>query len=150
MAATDQEPELAVKRWLVDTGAFVAYLDSRDRHNESVAGRLDAFVGQLITTAAVVTEVMYFVADAPDGPMTFAELLGRTPVSIVPLGDAQEVAAAAALMGMYADTPMDFADATLVLAGNALGVADILTLDRRGFSTYRLAKHRPFRLVLDA
>jgi hypothetical protein len=36
-----------------------------------------------------------------------------------------------------------------VLAGNALGVADILTLDRRGFSTYRLAKNRPFRLVLD-
>jgi len=31
---------------------------------------------------------------------------------------------------------MDFADATLVLLAEELGVMDILTLDRRGFSTY--------------
>lgn len=53
------------------------------------------------------------------------------------------------LMERYADTPMDFADATLVVLSDVLGVQDILTLDRRGFSTYRTLEGRPFRLVLD-
>ena len=44
--------------------------------------------------------------------------------------------AASALMKKYRDTPMDFADATVVLLGEELGLIDILTLDRRGFSTY--------------
>jgi predicted nucleic acid-binding protein len=44
---------------------------------------------------------------------------------------------------------MDFADATLVLLAEALGVRDILTLDRRGFSTYRTRPRGGFRLVLD-
>jgi hypothetical protein len=52
-------------------------------------------------------------------------------------------------MEKYDDTPMDFADATLVLLAEALQVRDVLTLDRRGFSTYRTTKRHAFRLVLD-
>lgn len=44
---------------------------------------------------------------------------------------------------------MDFADATLVLLAEALSVNEILTLDRRGFSTYRTRTRRGFRLALD-
>jgi predicted nucleic acid-binding protein len=43
---------------------------------------------------------------------------------------------------------MDFADATLVLLAEAIGILDILTLDRRGFSTYRTAKGKKFHLIL--
>lgn len=52
-------------------------------------------------------------------------------------------------MEKYADTPMDFADATLVLLAEALEVYEVFTLDRRGFSTYRTRERRAFRLVLD-
>jgi predicted nucleic acid-binding protein len=52
-------------------------------------------------------------------------------------------------MERYSDTPMDFADATLVLLAEVFEVLDILTLDRRGFSTYRTAGGSAFRLVLD-
>jgi uncharacterized protein len=52
------------------------------------------------------------------------------------------------MMEKYAETPMDFADATLVLAGEALRAVEILTLDRRGFSTYRTTKGKAFRQVL--
>jgi uncharacterized protein len=51
-------------------------------------------------------------------------------------------------MRKYADTPMDFADATLVLLAEAIGVTKILTLDRRGFSTYRTPKGKRLALVL--
>jgi hypothetical protein len=43
---------------------------------------------------------------------------------------------------------MDFADATLVLAASLLKVPDILTLDERGFRTYRFARNQAFRLFL--
>ena len=53
-------------------------------------------------------------------------------------------------MQKYADTPMDFADATLVLLAEALDLRDVLTLDRRGFSTYRTRRRRSLGLVLDS
>jgi predicted nucleic acid-binding protein len=56
--------------------------------------------------------------------------------------------AAAALMHRYADTPMDFADATLVVLAGDLGVHRVLTLDERGFRTYRHGRNQPFRLIL--
>jgi predicted nucleic acid-binding protein len=41
---------------------------------------------------------------------------------------------------------MDYADATLVAVGETLGIRDVLTLDRRGFSVYRCASRRAFRI----
>lgn len=52
------------------------------------------------------------------------------------------------LVAKYANTPMDFADATLVLPAEGLNVTEILTLDRRGFSRYRTRQRRHFQLVL--
>lgn len=43
---------------------------------------------------------------------------------------------------------MDFADATLVLLAERLGTRGILTLDERGFRTFRFAGKKHFRLVL--
>jgi len=52
-------------------------------------------------------------------------------------------------MEKYSDVPMDYADATLVLLAEHLGVFEILTLDRRGFSAYRSSRGKRFSLVLD-
>jgi len=41
------------------------------------------------------------------------------------------------LMEKYADTPMDFADATLILLADVRKTRQICTLDRRGFTTFR-------------
>lgn len=147
MAQGDQGPQLAVRTWLVDTGPFIAYINRRDRAHAAVATRLDEFSGLLVTTGAVVTEAMYFLADVPGGPAAFAELLVASGTRIAESFDPNQVLAATGLMSRYADTPMDFADATLVQLADALNVIDILTLDRRGFSTYRTAKGRAFRLV---
>lgn len=138
-----------MRRWLVDTGPLVAYLDRMDPMHVSVAARLEDFSGQLATTGAVVTEVMYFVSDATEGPTSFAEFLASSNVQVVEAMQPSQILAAAALMKKYADTPMDFADATLVALGERLGLAEILTLDRRGFSTYRTSAGKKFRLVLD-
>lgn len=137
---------MALTTWLVDTGPFIAYINRRDPAHAAVAARLDGFTGLLITTSAVVTEVMYFLADVAGGPVAFAELLVGCDARIAAF-EPESVLSAADLMTKYSDTPMDFADATLVLVADALGVVDVLTLDRRGFSTYRTAKGKAFRLV---
>jgi predicted nucleic acid-binding protein len=57
---------------------------------------------------------------------------------------------AASLMERYANVPMDFAEATLLLLAEGLVVHEILTLDRRGFGTYRMRRKRHMTLVLGA
>jgi predicted nucleic acid-binding protein len=138
-----------VKTWLVDTGPVVAYLDASDPSHLEVAEVWDSFSGRLITTSAVITESMHFVAASPSGARELAELVAASSMEIHDLTQPPELHAAARLMEKYIDTPMDFADATLVLLAEAFGVYDIITLDRRGFSTYRTRNRRALRLVLD-
>jgi len=137
-----------VKTCLVDTGPLVAYLNRRDESHHEVAQSMRHFKGQLATTGAVISEVMYFVAEFVNGPASFANFLLGSRIHIADYAQPAQVGAAAALMQRYTDTPMDFADATLVLLAEELGVIEIFTLDQRGFSTYRTAKGKTFRLVL--
>lgn len=138
-----------VKTWMVDTGPLVAYLDLADPYHAEVAACLDEFGGALATTGAVITEAMHLLGARRDGPATLAELVKASGMRVYDLCQPPELLEAAALMEKYAETPMDFADATLVLLGEGLKALDILTLDRRGFSTYRTRQRRGFRLVLD-
>jgi predicted nucleic acid-binding protein len=139
-----------MKTWLIDTGPFIAYFDRSDPMHRPVASSLERFSGQLVTTGAVVTEVMYFLSDTHGGPVSFAELLLVSGIRIVELTQPADIVAAAELMSKYSDTPMDFADATLVLLAEELELTEILTLDRRGFTTYRTRKGKGFRLILQA
>jgi predicted nucleic acid-binding protein len=136
-----------MKLCLIDTGPFVAYLHRKDPMHAPVSAFLDNFKGQLATTGAVITEVMYFISDSPHGPVSFAQFLVGAGIRVAESSQPEQVLAAAELMNRYSDTPMDFADATLVMLAEELGTTEILTIDRRGFSTYRTNKGKEFRLV---
>ncbi|MFU8859114.1 MAG: type II toxin-antitoxin system VapC family toxin [Cyclonatronaceae bacterium] len=138
-----------MKSWLVDTGPLIAYLDADDHAHTGVARIWDGFTGQLFSTSAVITEAMHFVSATPDGATTLAELVAASSMEIFDLTRPPELQEAAALMKRYSDTPMDFADATLVLLAEAIGVHDILTLDRRGFAVFRTRENRSLLNVLD-
>src|SRR5437879_3537849 len=133
---------------LIDTGPFVSYLNRKDPAHDGVASFIDKFKGRLATTSAVIGEVMYFISELPDGPLAFAEFLMRSRTQIAEFSQPKHILAAAQLIKKYIDTPMDFADATLILFAQEIGVTDILTLDRRGFSTYRTTDGKSFRLAL--
>ena len=136
-------------RWLIDTGPVVAYLDANDPAHGEVVECLDPFEGQLVTTSAVITEAMHFVATSRNGPRLLAEFVVASAAEIYDLSRPPELLEAVALMEKFADTPMDFADSTLVLLAEALNVHEILTLDRRGFSSFRTRRGRHLQLVLD-
>ena len=139
-----------MKTWLIDTGPVVAYLDAGDPAHLDVAKRLDGFTGQLATTSAVITEAMHLVGVSRNGPGLLAEFVSACGVGVYDLCQPPELLEAASLIEKYADTPMDFADATLVLLAEGLNVHEILTLDRRGFSTYQTRQRRHLQLVLDS
>lgn len=138
-----------MKTWLVDTGPIISYLDAADPVHAEVSACWDAFRGQLATSSAVITEAMHFVSATAQGARNLAALVAASGMEIYDMSRPPEVHEAVSLMETYLDTPMDFADATLVLLAEALQVQEVFTLDRRGFSTYRTRKRRAFRLVLD-
>lgn len=67
---------------------------------------------------------------------------GGTVVQEIPADQASVIAA---LMERYADRPMDLADASLVWLADAIGITDIVTIDRSGFDAYRTGAGKRFR-----
>ncbi len=51
------------------------------------------------------------------------------------------------LMVRYRDTPMDFADATLVFLAQRESLSAILTVDQSEFRTYRIGSKRRFHVL---
>jgi predicted nucleic acid-binding protein len=49
-------------------------------------------------------------------------------------------------MAKYHDTSMDLVDALLVVTAEQESVPEVLTLDRRGFGTYRIGGRQRFRV----
>ena len=137
-----------MKPVLFDTGPIVASLDADDSHHRFVMDGLAIQAGRAVTTGAVITEAMFFLQDIPGGSTCFVDWIHRLGVEIIDCFTPGLLSHAAALMSRYADTPMDFADATLVCAAEQMNCGDILTLDVRGFRTYRYNKNKRFKLLL--
>ena len=138
-----------MKRCLLDTGPLVALLVRSEPQHAAVRQAFSRLRAQLVTTGAVLTEAFYFLAEIEDGPASLASFLELSAAEVFDTFSSEALATAAGLMTKYRDTPMDFPDATLVWTAEQTGTEQILTLDRRGFSTYRFGKSRRFKLLLD-
>jgi predicted nucleic acid-binding protein len=130
---------------LLDTGPLVAVLDADDPSHGRCCEVLEVLDGPLLTTEAVLTEVLHLLGTMPAQDLAL-EFFVRGAATLVPT-DAQALAAIRTLMNKYADTPMDYADATLVHLAQETGTSTVFTLDRRGFRTYRLPGRRSFTIL---
>ena len=99
----------------------------------------------MITTYPVITETCYLLArdSGIDAQCAFLDDLAEEAFAIFELQSPQ-IRRAIELMRRYADLPMDFADASLVVLAEHLGHGRILTVDRRDFNTYRWNNSNPF------
>jgi predicted nucleic acid-binding protein len=131
---------------LVDTGPLVALLDRSDAAHSKCRAFLDTLESrELVTTEAVITEAEYQLDFSVDAQSALQYLLaeGRPRVEAIA---ARERPRIAELLGRYANLPMDYADATLVVLAERLGSTLVFTLDRRDFSLYR-AGRRHFEIL---
>jgi predicted nucleic acid-binding protein len=133
---------------IVDTGALVALFDKNDPAHELVRTGWAPLIGRFVTTGAVITETLHFLQPIKGGAEALAGLLRKGLVAVDDAFTQSRSDEAVGLMARYSDIPMDFADATLVLLAERLATPNILTLDERGFRTFRFSGKRHFRLVL--
>lgn len=129
---------------LADTGALLAVLDRGDRHHSACVAALAAIPLPLATTVAVLTELFHLLAPH-EQPKLWALL--RSGAVVLRSPSADDLPEIESLMVQYADRPMDFADATLVLLARRERLTTIFTVDRADFETYRIAGKQRFRIV---
>lgn len=130
---------------LLDTGPFVALLDGDDPFHATCREAFETLEVPLVTTEAVLTETLHLLGTIRAQDLALQFLI-RGAATLVPT-DAEALVAVRGLMKKYADTPMDYADATLVHLAHELGTQTVMTLDQRGFRTYRLPGRRAFTIL---
>lgn len=131
---------------LLDTGPLVALLDRSERNHSRCLGFFQGFRGRLLTIEPVLTEAVYLLGPLFANQKPALDFILQGGAELVPLTPSL-LKRAATLMAKYADVPMDFADAALVALAEESGIRDILTLDRRGFTVYRIGGRKTFRIV---
>ena len=118
---------------LCDTGPLIALIDADDpRHQECVAASAFLPPSGLITTWACLTEAMHFLyrVGGIEAQNVLWTMLSEETLSLY-LPKPHEWRRMQELMNQYADTPLDFADASLVSAAEQLGERRLFTIDRR-------------------
>lgn len=131
---------------LVDTGPIVALLSRDDRAHDACVEAFARIRGQLFSTEAVLAEALHLLRREPTAVRTCLELFLRPVMLLLPM-TAPRLRRCADLMVKYADTPMDYADATLVVLADEFSIGRVFTLDRRGFETYRWRSTKRFGLL---
>ena len=130
---------------LLDTGPFVALLDSSEKNHERCVRFFKEFKGQLFTTEPVLTEVLYLLGPSIKAQRAGIEFILKGGAMLVPQSQ-ESLRRGLELMEKYRDIPMDFADGTLVVLAEEMGITESFTLDGRGFNTYRIQGKKRFRL----
>ena len=133
---------------LTDAGALVALLDADDPYHAScVAAAEHLPAGPLLTTWVCFTEAMYLLGTV-GGYRYQAALWNLRATGRLVLHDLAPAEAdrMAALMAQYQDTPMDLADASLVVVAESRTVRRVFTTDS-DFYVYRLADGSALEVV---
>ena len=135
-----------MRNMLFDTGVFVALLDRSEKNHKRCVDFLRDFKGKLFTTEPVLTETLYLLGPSIRAQRPCIDFIIKGGANLIPQS-MESLSRASALMERYENIPMDFADATLVSLAEEMGVVEILTLDRRGFGTYRLRGKTAFKIL---
>ena len=125
---------------LIDAGPLIALFDSSEKHHRSVKTFLKEHPYRYVSTIAVFTEVSHMLDFSIDAQRDFYEWIMHKGVIISDINQ-NDILRLVELTGKYADRPMDFADATLLITAEKTGIREIISLDR-DFDIYRLSSGR--------
>ncbi len=131
---------------VIDAGPLIALFDKSDTYHQKVKHRLEEYRkhshGRLITTWPIITEVTYILEAHVhlEAQLDFLkwiilgglEMFDLTRVHLSRIIELQK---------KYSNLPMDFADATLLIAAEALDTTKVFSLDK-DFSIYRMLGKR--------
>ena len=121
---------------LIDTGPLIALFDRDDKYHTSIIEFIKNTNYRFISTTAVLTETMYMLDFNIAVQLNFLEWIMKEGVIIHEIKQSN-IKRIIDLTRKYSDRPMDFADATLVIAAEERGIRQIISIDS-DFDIYRL------------
>ncbi|UJB71092.1 nucleic acid-binding protein [Acaryochloris sp. 'Moss Beach'] len=132
---------------LCDTGVLLCVIDQSQSLHKVYIEAFTRLPMPFLTTWACMTEAMYF-ADRCGGYRLQRKLGGMLQNNVLQIYDIQteDYERLFGLIETYQDRPMDFADATLVLAAERTGKRQILTIDS-DFLFYRIGDGESFEII---
>jgi hypothetical protein len=128
---------------------LVALFEPQDEQHDRCVRTLRSIREAVCTTTPVLTEAFHMLQPQSRGADALRGFIEQEGLSVWFL-HRPALTRAFELMERYADHPMDLADASLVVAAEALGTRKIFTIDRSDFATYRVRRghrHYPFDIV---
>lgn len=135
---------------IVDSGAWLALANRRDRNHARVRQVFAKLSEPVITTTSVLTETSHLLLArlGTDALLRFVQSWVGGAFELFEL-TREHAARSAVLMKKYADLPMDLADASLVILAENLGHGRIISTDQRDFGAYRWKDRHPFQNLLN-
>ncbi|MEH1794428.1 MULTISPECIES: type II toxin-antitoxin system VapC family toxin [unclassified Nostoc] len=122
---------------VADTGFVVALLNRSDTMH-SVVTTVYIQQKQILLPQTVLAELAYLVGHNAGIPtvVAFLQGLSASRFSLVALTD-QDIIRVAEILDEYADSRIDFVDASVMAIAERYGIKKIFTLDQRDFRLYR-------------
>jgi len=130
---------------ILDTGPWVALIDRSESMHERCVRWFRDYSGKLYSTEAVLTEVLYLLNFSVKAQTAAIDFILKLVVELIPVSG-ESLKKVKALMRKYSDLPMDYADATIVCLSMDTGIKNIITLDKKDFSIYRI-RNQPFVIM---
>lgn len=120
---------------LIDAGPLIALFDKNDDYHKSMLKFLQKYEGRLVTSWAVITEVLHMLDFNVHVQTDFLKWIERDAIEI-PVLSKQHISRIIELSEKYSNIPMDFADATLIVISEIEKIVEIITIDS-DFHIYR-------------
>ncbi len=134
-----------MNRILIDSSPIVAVCDEREKKAHRICNDIfENHIGNFVTTMPCLTESMYLIGDWHHQQKLW-QLIETKSLSVHQLTDS-DLYRMNILMEKYQDTPMDFADASLVATAESLKINKIFTLDS-DFYVYRINETESFEII---
>mgnify|MGYP001560344386 CR=1 FL=1 len=131
---------------ITDAGPLIALFDKSDKYHQKAKRRLEEYRqdirGRLIATWPIVTEVTYILKEHVhlQAQLDFLKWIGLGGLEIFDL-QRDHLSRIIELQKKYSSLPMDFADATLIIAAETLDITKVFSIDL-DFSVYRILGKR--------
>ena len=137
------------RRVLLDTGPLAAIVAHRSAAHDTCSSTLSGIEPPLLTCWPVITETAWLLRRDQGAIRTMLRGAGTGFFTLLPLGD-DDLRAIDALFVRYQDLQPQLADLALLHLAQRESLDTVFTLDRRGFTVFRLHGRKALRLLPEA
>lgn len=133
------------ERILIDAGPLIALFHPKDNNYSLIKDFFNKYEYRFISTLAVYAEVSHHLKFNPQYQQNFFEWVTLRGIILADINQ-HDIPRIAELMKKYADLPMDFADASLLVTAEKTGIMEIISFDK-DFDIYRLPGNKKLKNV---